>query len=233
MNTADNATRQPNYPYQIKADKTMTQPTPALRCHDAEACALGQRPCPSPAACCCAPTEANSSIAESEKENAARHYGAMALEARAAAECRQPNAAPATDRDTHFYLAGWNGARRGDDSHTNFRSALRYAPASPPEQAARALPAGMVPAAQPGSTLAQIGAVAACFGDDWPDVPGEPEVLRRVKWAARQLKAQESAPLTDERIREIDDETHFHESPDWPRRFARSIEAEVRKKPAP
>lgn len=130
---------------------------------------------------------------------------------------------------------------------------------------ARALPAGMEPAAEilssrPGndtstidkaypdgtklytaaqvqamqSELEQIGAVAACFGADWPDVEGEPEVLRRVKWAARQLKAsQERAPLTDERIQEIDDETHFHESPDWPRRFARAIEAEARKKTTP
>lgn len=84
------------------------------------------------------------------------------------------------------------------------------------------------------SELEQIGAVAACFGADWPDADGEPEVLRRVKWAARQLKAaQERAPLTDERIREIDDETHFHEAPDWPVRFARAIEAEARKKAAP
>lgn len=41
------------------------------------------------------------------------------------------------------------------------------------------------------------------------------------------------APLTDERISEIDDETHFHESPDWPVRFARAIEAELRKAPSP
>lgn len=90
-----------------------------------------------------------------------------------------------------------------------------------------------LPAAQP-DTLAKIAEVAACFGADWPDVEGEPEVLRRVKWAARQLKAAQEHPLlTDERISEIDDETHFHESPDWLRRFARAIEAEARKKPAP
>lgn len=93
---------------------------------------------------------------------------------------------------------------------------------------------GKTPVVQPDDTLAKIAEVAACFGDDWPDVEGEPEVLRRVKWAARQLKAaQERAPLTDERIQEIDDETHFHESPGWPMRFARAIEADVRKKPAP
>lgn len=51
---------------------------------------------------------------------------------------------------------------------------------------------------------------------------------------AKQAKAaQERKPLTDERIREIDDETHFHEAPDWPVRFARAIEAELRKAPAP
>lgn len=38
-------------------------------------------------------------------------------------------------------------------------------------------------------TLSHIGAVVACFAADWPDVPGEPEILRRVKWAARQLQA--------------------------------------------
>lgn len=98
----------------------------------------------------------------------------------------------------------------------------------------RAPPAGMESAKQTSDTLTQIAAVAACFGADWPDVEGEPEVLRRVKWAARQLNAAQEYPLlTDERISEIDDETHFHESPDWPRRFARAIEAEARKKPAP
>lgn len=57
------------------------------------------------------------------------------------------------------------------------------------------------------ATLAQIAEVAACFGADWPDVDGEPEVLRRVKWAARQLKTcQERKPLTDEQIVEIDEQ---------------------------
>lgn len=49
---------------------------------------------------------------------------------------RIESAHPASDRDTHFFLAGWNGARRGDDSHTTFRSAKRYAPASLALQAA-------------------------------------------------------------------------------------------------
>lgn len=31
-------------------------------------------------------------------------------------------------------------------------------------------------------------------------------------------------PLTDEEIRRIDDETMFHESPEWSLRFARAIE---------
>lgn len=31
-------------------------------------------------------------------------------------------------------------------------------------------------------------------------------------------------PLTEEQIKSIDDRTHFHESPDWPLRFARAIE---------
>lgn len=46
-------------------------------------------------------------------------------------------------------------------------------------------------------TLSEIGAVAACFGGDWPDVHGEPEILRRVKWAARQLQATQKSPLAD------------------------------------
>ena len=32
-------------------------------------------------------------------------------------------------------------------------------------------------------------------------------------------------PLTNEQIQSIDNSTHFHESPDWPIRFARAIEA--------
>lgn len=47
------------------------------------------------------------------------------------------------------------------------------------------------------STLAKIAEVAACFGADWPDVDGEPEVLRRVKWAARQLKEQSGQSQKD------------------------------------
>ncbi len=31
-------------------------------------------------------------------------------------------------------------------------------------------------------------------------------------------------PLTDQQIDMIDSSTHFHESPDWARRFARAIE---------
>ena len=40
-------------------------------------------------------------------------------------------------------------------------------------------------------------------------------------------------PLTDERIRQLDDETHFHESHDWSVRFARRVEAEVNRRHAP
>jgi hypothetical protein len=40
-------------------------------------------------------------------------------------------AQPATDRDTHFYLAGWNGARGNEDSHEHFRRALHAAPPAP------------------------------------------------------------------------------------------------------
>jgi len=41
------------------------------------------------------------------------------------------------------------------------------------------------------------------------------------------------APLTDERIRQLDDATNFHESHTWSIRFARAIEAELRKKVTP
>jgi hypothetical protein len=34
----------------------------------------------------------------------------------------------------------------------------------------------------------------------------------------------DAEPLTDEEIRQIDSDTHFHESRDWPVRFARAIE---------
>lgn len=215
MTMTENATHQPNYPYQINRDKTMTQPTPALRCHDAEACALGQRPCPSPEACCCAPTGASACISGSEKEKAARHYEALAIEA-----SRAPpgNIEPDGFLESHPFGLIFH---RGKPSQMQLLCG-----ACPPIYTA-----AKVQALQ--SELDEIGAVAACFGADWPDVEGEPEVLRRVKWAARQLKAaQERPPLTDERIREIDDETHFHESPDWPVRFARAIEAETRRKAA-
>jgi len=59
-------------------------------------------------------------------------------------------------------------------------------------------------------TLSEIGAVAACFGRDWPDVPGDPEILRRVKWAARQMKAtQERKPLSQMQVKEILCEAHY------------------------
>lgn len=38
----------------------------------------------------------------------------------------------ATDRDTHFYLAGWNGARSDADPNAHFQSAMK---AAPPAQA--------------------------------------------------------------------------------------------------
>ncbi|WP_200843927.1 hypothetical protein [Pantoea sp. 18069] len=55
----------------------------------------------------------------------------------------------------------------------------------------------------PHATLAAVGAVAACFGDDWPDVPGEPEILRRVKWAARQLQAARALPAGMEPVARV------------------------------
>jgi hypothetical protein len=42
--------------------------------------------------------------------------------------------------------------------------------------------------------LRQIAAIAACWGCDHPDEPGDTEVVRRVKWAARQLRAVAQAP---------------------------------------
>lgn len=47
------------------------------------------------------------------------------------------SAARSADRDTHFYLAGWNGARGNADSHEHFRRALQSAP---PALAAVAVP---------------------------------------------------------------------------------------------
>ncbi|MCT9812456.1 hypothetical protein N0K08_17575 [Acidovorax sp. Be4] len=230
----------------------MTPPTPALRCHDAEACALGLKPCPTPVACGCAPTRANANIGEQEKEKTARHYAALAIEAsRAQPAGIDPVAKVLSSRPGNDTSTIDKAFPEGIKLYTKAqvqavldkeRSALLAAIKD--RAVAGALLVSDVqsimegaprpPAAQLDNSLAQIAAVAACFGDDWPDVPGEPEVLRRVKWAARQLKAaQTRPPLTDERISEIDDETHFHESPDWPRRFARAIEAELGKAPAP
>lgn len=78
---------------------------------------------------------------------------------------------------------------------------------------------------------APIGEYCACLArgpvavrDDEDEVqPGRNAAIDA--WNRRAPATQELKPLTDERIREIDDETHFHESPDWPVRFARGIEA--------
>lgn len=42
--------------------------------------------------------------------------------------------------------------------------------------------------------LRKISEIAACWGCDHPDAPGDTELLRRVKWAARQLRAASQAP---------------------------------------
>lgn len=55
--------------------------------------------------------------------------------------------------------------------------------------------------------------------------------LRRLDAENERLRAQltaqvqETTPLTDERIRQLDDETKFHESHNWSVRFARAVEA--------
>ncbi len=42
--------------------------------------------------------------------------------------------------------------------------------------------------------LGKIAEIAACWGCDHPDEPGDTELLRRVKWASRQLRADFAAP---------------------------------------
>lgn len=42
--------------------------------------------------------------------------------------------------------------------------------------------------------LRKIAEIAACWGCDHPDEPGDTEVVRRVKWASRQLRAVSQAP---------------------------------------
>ena len=42
----------------------------------------------------------------------------------------EQSAARSADRDTHFYLAGWNGARGNEDSHEHFRRAMQAAPSA-------------------------------------------------------------------------------------------------------
>lgn len=44
-----------------------------------------------------------------------------------AAMCLHQITEPATDRDTHFYLAGWNGARENVDANEHFQSARQAA----------------------------------------------------------------------------------------------------------
>lgn len=47
--------------------------------------------------------------------------------------------------------------------------------------------------------LRKIAEIAACWGCDHPDAPDDTELLRRVKWAARQLRAMAApaAPAVD------------------------------------
>lgn len=121
-----------------------------LRCHNPYACAMGQKACPSPEACCCASNEA-ASTDESEKENAARHYGAMAVEARAA--CLQQSAEPMSEQDAglleqaaSFLEALANDERnRGNSStaegaacsaHAVRRLAVQWLQAAPPAPSA-------------------------------------------------------------------------------------------------
>lgn len=111
-------------------------------------------------------------------------------------------------------------------------------------QAARALPAGMEPVAfASGDWVRAITETELALIPDPARRQRCRDMYRHELHTAAQVQtmlaqglapaAQEHKPLTDERIREIDDETHFHEAPDWPVRFARAIEAEIRKKAAP
>ena len=59
--------------------------------------------------------------------------------------------------------------------------------------AARLAAAPQAPAAL--DELRQIADIAACWGCDHPDAPGDTELLRRIKWAARQLRAVSQAPV--------------------------------------
>ena len=52
-----------------------------------------------------------------------------------------------------------------------------------------------------------------------------PEQPARKNRKAAPAQAQGTTPLTDERIRQLDDETKFHESHNWSVRFARAVEA--------
>lgn len=61
------------------------------------------------------------------------------------------------------------------------------------EESARHAAAPQAPAAL--DELRQIADIAACWGCDHPDAPGDTELLRRIKWAARQLRAVSQAPV--------------------------------------
>lgn len=72
-------------------------------------------------------------IAELEAQLSA--IGGGGVESLRKRECLHQSENAATDRDTHFYLAGWNGARGNEDSHEHFSRAMQAAPAHKDEQA--------------------------------------------------------------------------------------------------
>ncbi|WP_310636848.1 hypothetical protein, partial [Delftia acidovorans] len=77
--------------------------------------------------------------------------------------------------------------------------------AEPRERHAQALAAARRLAAAPQAPagldeLRKIAAIAACWGCDHPDAPGETELVRRIKWAARQLRAVAQAPAAPDDV---------------------------------
>lgn len=116
----------------------------------------------------------------------------------------------ATDQDTHFFLAGWNGRAAQVDPHEHFRNAAATAPAYPAE----GVPAQAV---QPSDAL--IEAVDAWFADN-TGLGGcsDKDVAELAAIFATQPAAQGmEADLADEQI----DET-FNQMPDGAAGFLKS-----------
>jgi hypothetical protein len=117
-----------------------------------------------------------------------------------AAPALEAPAAPATpvlhDIDAGIEVMAWLRENRAPHSIYCRMSACLF---GDPDKRAALAAAPQAPAGL--DELRKISEIAACWGCDHPDEPGDTELLRRVKWAARQLRAAQAsaAPAVDAR----------------------------------